>query len=209
MLETTELGFRYPGGSEFAFSPMRCTAGETLLVSGASGVGKTTLLHLLGGLLSPTSGDIYLNQTNLTTLNERQRDAFRGANIGMVFQKMHFIASLNVIDNLLLASWLGRGKKDLMKAEKLLDMLGLLEKKYSTISALSQGQLQRIAIARALMNQPLLLLADEPTSSLDNVHADIVIQLLLECAKEYHAALLVVTHDSRIAPFFDQKIMLK
>jgi ABC-type lipoprotein export system ATPase subunit len=208
MLETTELSFHYPAGPSFRFAPMTCQSGQTLLISGASGVGKTTLLHLLGGLIVPHKGQISINRVSLTTLPERERDRFRGAHIGIVFQKMHFISSLHLLDNLLLASWLGRGKKEEQKAKKLLSSLGLEGKERDRIATLSQGQLQRVAIARALMNEPTLLLADEPTSGLDDENTEKVIELLITSAKDYNAALIVVTHDKRIAPAFDQKIVL-
>jgi putative ABC transport system ATP-binding protein len=173
-----------------------------------NGVGKTTLLHLLAGILKPTDGEIWINQTNLSALSGRKLDQFRGKNIGIVFQKSHFVSALTVLENLEMASWLATGKKNSGRAKKLLEQLDVANQANKLPSQLSIGQQQRVSIARALMNEPKVLLADEPTSSLDDKNAEKVIELLTSLSKEYKAALVIVTHDSRIKEKFINKITL-
>jgi putative ABC transport system ATP-binding protein len=141
-------------------------------------------------------------------LSEKELDLFRGKNIGLILQQSHFIASLSVIENVVLASWLANGKKATQKAEKLLEELDLVNQKHKLPSQLSIGQQQRVSIARALINQPKLLLADEPTSSLDDENAMVVANLLEKLAKEYHAALVIVTHDKRLKDKFSNQLNL-
>jgi putative ABC transport system ATP-binding protein len=185
-----------------------CQAGSTILVTGNSGKGKTTYLHILAGLLQPNSGEILIDNTDFTTLKGSKADTFRGKNIGVVFQKSHFIASLSVLENLEMASWLATGKKHAKRAKALLRKLDILEQSHKQPSQLSVGQQQRVSIARALMNEPKVLLADEPTSSLDDKNADNVIEILETLSKEYKAALIIVTHDSRIKAKFTNQITM-
>jgi putative ABC transport system ATP-binding protein len=178
------------------------------LVTGNSGKGKTTYLHILAGMLQPNSGEILIDNTVFTNLKGSKADKFRGKNIGVVFQKSHFIASLSVLENLEMASWLATGKKHTKRAKELLNKLDILEQAHKQPSQLSVGQQQRVSIARALMNEPKVLLADEPTSSLDDKNADNVIELLESLSKEYKAALIIVTHDSRIKAKFTNQITM-
>lgn len=208
MIYTQDLTFSYENGLTFRFDNLSCDAGETLLVTGGSGKGKTTLLHLLGGLLRPSGGEISINQTQVTTLSDAMLDRFRGANIGLVLQQSHFVAALTVLENVVLTSWLATGKKAEDKAKVLLEKLGLQEHWHKLPSQLSVGQQQRVSIARALINEPKLLLADEPTSSLDDENAYIVAELLAALSKEYQAALIVVTHDQRLKNMFEKQMLL-
>ena len=208
MISTQNIQFAYHAAAVFRFPDLVCAAGETLLVTGASGTGKTTLLHLLGGLLQPESGNIRVRDTNLAQLSGRALDRFRGSHIGIVFQQAHFVAALSVLDNLLLAGWLSQGKKDPARAKNLLERLGIVEQSAKKPAQLSIGQQQRAAIARALMSAPTLLLADEPTSSLDDPNAQIVADLLREQARQSGAALIIVTHDQRLKQLFHQQIEL-
>ena len=208
MISTKNIRFSYPKNQEFIFPDLYCEAGNTLLITGDSGKGKTTYLHILAGLLKPAKGEIEIDNTNLATLSEQATDKFRGKNIGVVFQKSHFIAALSVLENLEMASWLATGKKHTKRAIKLLAQLGIENQASKLPSQLSIGQQQRVSIARALINEPKILLADEPTSSLDDKNAENVIELLTSLSKEYTAALLFVTHDSRIKEKFINKITL-
>ena len=208
MISTKNIRFSYNKEQEFIFPDLYCEAGSTLLITGDSGKGKTTYLHILAGLLSPTSGEINIAATDIVSLSEKRTDRFRGKNIGVVFQKSHFIASLSVIENLEMASWLATGKKHTKRAKELLNKLDILEQAHKQPSQLSVGQQQRVSIARALMNEPKVLLADEPTSSLDDKNADNVIELLESLSKEYKAALIIVTHDSRIKAKFTNQITM-
>lgn len=208
MINTKNIKFSYLKEQEFIFPDLHCEAGNTLLITGDSGRGKTTYLHILAGLLKPKSGEIQIDTTDVLALSEKETDKFRGKNIGVVFQKSYFIAALTILENLEMASWLATGKKNTDRAKKLLQQLGIENQGPKLPSQLSIGQQQRVSIARALMNEPKVLLADEPTSSLDDKNAEKVIELLTFLSKEYKAALLIVTHDSRIKEKFTNKITL-
>ena len=208
MISTKNITFSYNKDQNFIMPDLFCQAGSTILVTGNSGKGKTTYLHILAGMLQPNSGEILIDNTNFTNLKGSKADKFRGKNIGVVFQKSHFIASLSVLENLEMASWLATGKKHTKRAKELLTKLDILEQAHKQPSQLSVGQQQRVSIARALMNEPKVLLADEPTSSLDDKNADNVIELLESLSKEYKAALIIVTHDSRIKAKFTNQITM-
>jgi putative ABC transport system ATP-binding protein len=208
MISTKNITFSYNKNQNFIMPDLFCQAGSTILVTGNSGKGKTTYLHILAGLLQPNSGEIFIDNTDFTSLNGSKADNFRGKNIGVVFQKSHFIASLSVLENLEMASWLATGKKHTKRAKELLNKLDILEQAHKQPSQLSVGQQQRVSIARALINEPKVLLADEPTSSLDDKNADNVMELLETLSKEYKAALIIVTHDSRIKAKFTNQITM-
>lgn len=208
MIHTQSVVFQYNLETKFQFVDLQCKAGETLLITGASGKGKTTLLHLLGGLLKPTSGSIFIDEINICQLSSKKIDLFRGQNIGLILQKAHFIASLNVLENIELASWLTDKNKKQEKAKELLSLLGLEKFALKLPNQLSVGQQQRVSIARALINEPKLLLADEPTSSLDDENAKIVADLLANLSEKYNAALIIVTHDQRLKERFKTAIEL-
>lgn len=208
MITTKELHFSYHTALSFSFPDIACNSGETLLITGNSGKGKTTLLHLLGGLLVPTSGEINIDSQDLTKLNTAKLDSYRGKNIGMVLQKSYFVEALTVFDNVIIASWLATGSKAKDKAINLLKQLDLENQMHKLPAQLSIGQQQRVNIARALINNPKVILADEPTSSLDDDNAQIVAKLLSSLAKEYKAALIIVTHDQRLKNQFTNAINL-
>jgi lipoprotein-releasing system ATP-binding protein len=208
MLRTHSLTFAYHQGAAFQFPDLQCDAGETLLITGASGRGKTTLLHLLAGLMPPISGSIEVNDKQFSALKGRSLDRFRGQHIGIVFQRAHFVAALSVLDNLVLAGWLATHQRQPKQAQSLLKRLGIEAIGPKKPSQISAGQLQRAAIARALMNEPALLLADEPTANLDDDNAFIVADLLREQAHLTGAALLIVTHDARLKSIFPHQIQL-
>jgi ABC-type lipoprotein export system ATPase subunit len=208
MISTSNITFSYNKDQIFHMPDLYCEAGNTILITGDSGKGKTTYLHILGGLLQPTTGTIEINKENMLALSEKKLDKFRGKNIGIVFQKSHFVSALTVLENLEMASWLATGKKNSVRAKRLLEQLDVANQANKLPSQLSIGQQQRVSIARALMNEPKVLLADEPTSSLDDKNAEKVIELLTSLSKEYKAALVIVTHDSRIKEKFINKITL-
>ena len=208
MISTKNITFSYNKDQTFIMPDLFCQAGNTILVTGNSGKGKTTYLHILAGLLRPNSGEIIIDNKEITHHKGSKADKFRGKNIGVVFQKSHFIASLSVLENLEMASWLATGKKHKIRAKELLQKLDISEQAHKLPSQLSVGQQQRVSIARALMNEPKVLLADEPTSSLDDKNADNVIELLETLSKEYKTALIIVTHDNRIKEKFTNQITM-
>ncbi len=208
IISAENITFSYSKEQSFILPNLYCSEGSTILITGDSGKGKTTYLHILAGLLKPSTGRILIDGTDIVSLNEGKNDKFRGQNIGLVFQKSHFISALTVLENLEMASWLANGKKNTTRAKRLLEQLDIEKQAHKLPSQLSIGQQQRVSIARALINEPKVLLADEPTSSLDDKNAEKVIELLTSLSKEYKAALVIVTHDRRIKERFINQITL-
>ena len=207
MISTKGLNFKYNEQSSFSFPDINLGKDENLLIIGSSGIGKTTLLHLLAGLLESNSGSINLYGQDISKLTQHQIDKFRGQNIGIVFQKPHFVNSLTVKENLQLAQYLGN-KKDQNRIIDILSSLDILDKENKKPKKLSQGEKQRASIAMAIVNSPKLILADEPTSSLDDENCDRVIKLLKKQASEFKAQLIVITHDNRLKKHFKKSIKL-
>ena len=206
MLETKNLRFKYDNNLELNFPDIK-TSKENLLILGASGVGKTTFLHLLSGLLKPINGEIDLLGTKISKLKMSEMDRFRGKNIGIVFQKPHFINSLTVKENLQLAQYISK-KSDKNRIKSLLESLGIEDKANKKTQNLSQGEKQRVSIALAIVNSPKLILADEPTSSLDDLNCDKVINILKNQASKYKAKLIIITHDYRLKKHFKNTLSL-
>ncbi len=208
MLATKQLQFSYTRNQVMNFPDFNLQKGEHWLLLGQSGSGKTTLLHLLGGLLSPTGGSIHIGTTELGQLRASALDQFRGKNIGIVFQKSHFVRALSIGENLALAQQLAGLKPNRERIIELLERLNIGDKLRLKPDRLSIGEQQRAAIARALINQAPIILADEPTSALDDHNANEVINLLEEQAKALGSTLLVVTHDKRLKDRFPNQIAL-
>jgi putative ABC transport system ATP-binding protein len=208
MLQTTNLQYSYDNKRQLRFPDIRCGKGEHWLLLGQSGCGKTTLLHLLGGLLTPSQGDVKVGNTALNSLPSSALDKFRGKKVGIIFQTPHFVPSLKVGENLALAQQLAGVPIEKNHIRHLLERLNLGHKENSYTDALSQGEQQRVAIARALVNRPAVILADEPTSALDDHNTAEVIRLLEEQASAVEATLLVVTHDGRLKSKFSNQINL-
>ena len=206
MLETKNLRFKYDNNLELNFPDIK-TSKENLLILGASGVGKTTFLHLLSGLLKPMDGEIDLLGIKISKLKINEMDRFRGKNIGIVFQKPHFINSLTVKENLQLAQYISK-KSDKNRIQSLLESLGIEDKANKKTQNLSQGEKQRVSIALAIVNSPKLILADEPTSSLDDLNCDKVINILKNQASKYKAKLIIITHDYRLKKHFKNTLSL-
>ena len=208
MLTVKNLTAGYNGKAVISPQSLQLARGEKCLINGISGSGKTTLLYALAGLGDVISGHVIVNDNELYALPPPKRDTFRGQNIGIIFQTLHLVKSLNVMDNVLLSSFAANRVQDTTRAEYLLERLGILHLKNKPVTAISQGQAQRVAIARALLCKPALLLADEPTSSLDDQSADNVMRLLSDLAAETNAALVVSSHDARIKHHFTRSLMI-
>jgi putative ABC transport system ATP-binding protein len=207
MIKTKGVEFNYDNQVFFKFQDINLKSSENLLIIGSSGIGKTTLLHLLAGLLESSSGSIKLFEKELSDLSSHQLDKFRKNNIGIVFQRPHFVNSLTVKENLQLAQYIAN-KKDNNRIENILKNLNIFDKSDKKTNQLSQGEKQRASIAIAIVNSPKLILADEPTSSLDDINCDNVIKLLKKQATDFGAQLIVITHDSRLKKHFKNSIEL-
>lgn len=207
MIKTKGVEFNYDNQVFFKFQDIDLKSSENLLIIGSSGIGKTTLLHLLAGLLESSSGSIKLFEKELSDLSSHQLDRFRKNNIGIVFQRPHFVNSLTVKENLQLAQYIAN-KKDNNRIENILKNLNIFDKSDKKTNQLSQGEKQRASIALAIVNSPKLILADEPTSSLDDINCDNVIKLLKKQATDFGAQLIVITHDSRLKKHFKNSIEL-
>jgi lipoprotein-releasing system ATP-binding protein len=208
MISTSGLTYAYPGQIPVKYPDVHCRLNEHALILGPSGTGKTTLLHLLGGILTPSSGEIVIGDTAVNSLKGHALDTFRGKHIGIIFQKPHFIRSLTAVENLLLTQTLSGNNADKKHALALMDRLSIGQKADRKTYSMSVGEQQRLAIARALINRPAVILADEPSSALDDLNCQLIIELLLQVANEEKSNLVVVTHDSRIKHMIEKKIIL-
>jgi ABC-type lipoprotein export system ATPase subunit len=198
MFEIRNLKHAYNGTEVLSVPAWRAEQGAHWLILGPSGSGKTTLLHILAGILRPSSGSASVAGQELPALRPAALDRFRGRNIGLVLQRLHLIPSLTVIGNLLLAQYLAGLPQDRARAEEALAALDLRDKGGAHPHELSFGQAQRVAVARAMVNRPRLLLADEPTSNLDDARCLQALELLQAQARACNATLVIATHDQRI-----------
>lgn len=178
--------------------------GEFAAVVGESGSGKSTLLNCIGGLDTPTSGNIYLDGENLFQMKENERTIFRRRNIGFVFQSFHLIQELDVENNIIFPLLLDNKKADKAEVEEILEILGLQERRHALPGQLSGGQQQRVAIGRALITKPMLILADEPTGNLDRKNSRDVMDLLLQASRRYRQTILMITHNPALAACADR-----
>ena len=176
-------------------------------LSGESGLGKTTLLHLISGILRPDSGTVRLDGTELSSLSEAARDRLRARTVGYIFQTFNLLPALTCLENVLLAMSFGPGA-DRSHAEALLRRVGLGERLHYRPRQLSTGQQQRVAVARALANRPKLVLADEPTGNLDAVNSREALRLIRETCAEHEAALLLVSHEREVLGQFPSVLEL-
>ena len=177
--------------------------GEQIALRGSSGVGKTTFLNLIAGILRPDSGRIVVAGEEMTALSESGRDGLRARHIGYIFQTFNLLAGYTASENVMLGMMFGKGI-DTNFAQQLLERVGLGDRMQYHPSQLSVGQQQRVAVARALANQPRLVLADEPTGNLDYHHATEAVALIREICRENNAALLIVSHDSEVLGQFEE-----
>ena len=208
MLQTTNISFSYSNATDFSFPNIELQNNEHLLILGESGIGKTTLLHLLAGILTPKKGEIVINNENITNLNSKKLDVYRGKNIGLIFQKTVAISSLSVFENIEARLFFSKITDKKSSVLEILEQLDLTAVQHQKPNTLSQGQLQRLGIALGVIHQPKIILADEPTSSLDDKNCDLVIDLLKKQAEKANANLIIITHDQRIKKLFAKKLVL-
>ena len=213
-LVATNLSKQYPTRGE----PLRIlhdldlelTAGENVAIVGPSGSGKSTLLHILGTLDTPSSGSVLFDGENPFTMDEQTLADFRNKNIGFIFQEHHLLPQLSVFENVLVPT-LASGKPtaaDIERAEDLIERVGLTDRSHHRPAELSGGERERVAVARALINKPMLLLADEPTGNLDHENAPQIGELLLDIQRQEQMILVVVTHSQELSQKLDQQLEL-
>jgi lipoprotein-releasing system ATP-binding protein len=185
--------------------------GEIVSIIGPSGAGKSTLLHILGTLDYPDSGSIYLDNQRIDTLKPKQLAAFRNKKIGFIFQFHHLLPEFSAIENVCIPGWIaGEQKAETeKKARELLDILGLKEKYENKPNELSGGEQQRVAVARALINNPSIIMADEPTGNLDSENAKALHELFINLRDKYQQTFLIVTHNEELAKMSDRILQMK
>jgi putative ABC transport system ATP-binding protein len=198
MLRIEKFVAGYRSGAVASLPQLDVANGEAALILGPSGSGKTTLLLAIAGLARKFGGAVSVDGQDPFALKPAERDRFRGGSIGFVFQDLHLVTGLSTFDNVLLAPFAAHQKQDRERARALLDELGLASVAHKPAERISRGQAQRAAIARAMLLRPKVLLADEPTASLDDAACDVVAGLLLRAAAETGAALVIATHDARL-----------
>lgn len=198
VVELNGITYHYPRGESLCFTDLVVVPGQHTLILGDSGSGKTTLLHILAGLLKPASGNVRVDGQSLYELTAHKQDEFRGQRIGLIFQDAHLVKSLTIRENLQIAQSFAGAKTNHNRINEVLAILDLANKGNSYPHKLSRGQMQRAAIARAVINHPTILVADEPTASLDDRNTASVLDLLLQQAEKHNATLIVATHDKRV-----------
>ena len=211
MIEIQHIKFRYPRSEfELIVQQLSITKGEKVAVVGPSGSGKTTLLNLISGISIPRSGSIRINDGSISGMSDGQRRDFRIANIGMVFQQFELVEYLKTLDNIMLPylinSSLQSSSSKRQEAKELAEQVGLGDKLNRYPGKLSQGEQQRVAICRALITRPQLILADEPTGNLDPKNKKTILDILFQQCESKNQTLIVVTHDMNILDGFDRVI---
>ena len=199
MIQTRNLHYAYPGGMELSFPDVDVAQGSVLLLSGPSGCGKSTWLALVAGLVAPTQGSITVANQALGAMKKVASDAWRAGAIGFLPQKLHLTSALTVQENLAMAQWAAGVPEDAQRIQAALQSLGVADLAGRKPGQLSGGQAQRVALARAVLLKPQVILADEPTASLDDEAAADAVALLLDTARAQQATLVIATHDARVA----------
>ncbi len=201
MIEVKNVTKQFQNETEIKYKDITFETGKSYMLLGASGCGKSTLLNIIAGIISPTSGSVLIDGVNMQEKSQKQRDKFRIEKIGYIFQDFKLINEMTVLDNINILNLEGINTQD---APRLLEELGIAEKKNSKIKHLSGGQKQRVAIARALVKAPDIVLADEPTGNLNFAIGELVIKELVKASK--NKTLIAVTHDERLSKYFDKVI---
>ena len=209
-LTLTGIAHRYGPDVTLTYPDLSLPGGAELVVSGPSGVGKTTWLHFIAGLLTPSAGQVCYGETEVNALSEAQRDRYRARTVGYVFQDFHLMPGYSALENVVLGLGLAgvRGPQAVMRAREVLGSLGLGARLHHSPRQLSTGERQRVALARAVAHRPALLLADEPTAHLDPSRGADAVALLRQTAAELGATLIVVSHDPAVVGAFARRLDL-
>lgn len=214
MLETNGLRMTYKIGKvevpALRGLDMAIREGEFVAIMGPSGCGKSTLLHLIGGLLQPTGGKIFIDGTNIVSLKDHERTEVRRKKIGFIFQRFNLLPTLTAKENLDLAKKIhGNGSYNGEESEEILRVLGLQDKINQRPLELSGGEQQRVALARAVINKPAIVLADEPTGSLDSANSQIVLKMFREMNQRFTQTIIMITHDAEAASMADRVVEMR
>jgi lipoprotein-releasing system ATP-binding protein len=211
MLEAKNIHKKYSDVEVLKGVDIKISKGEIVSIIGASGAGKSTLLHILGTLDKPDSGSISLNDIEVEKLSGKSLAKFRNDHIGFVFQFHHLLPEFTALENVCIPGWIGGKNKSNTenRAKELLDYLGLNKKFENKPGQLSGGEQQRVAVARALVNNPSIVLADEPTGNLDSTNANDLHQLFINLRGEFHQTFLIVTHNKDLAKKSDRILQMK
>jgi len=211
MLKATNIYKNYGNLPVLQGVDISINKGEIVSIVGSSGAGKSTLLHILGTLDKADKGSVSLSDTRVDELSGKKLASFRNKSIGFVFQFHHLLPEFTALENVCIPGWIaGQNKKEVMnRASALLDTLGLSERKENKPQQLSGGEQQRVAVARALINNPAIIMADEPTGNLDSVHARELHQLFIDLRKQFNQTFLIVTHNEELAQMSDRTLHMK
>ncbi len=211
MIECKNISMRYGELQVLKGVDLKVERGEVISIVGASGAGKSTLLQIMGSLLKPTSGEVWIDGTSMFTLNDNELSLFRNKNIGFVFQFHHLLPEFTALENVMMPALIShkRGSEVEQRAASLLQELGLGERVKHKPSELSGGEQQRVAIARALMNNPAVLLADEPSGNLDSKNKEELNNLFFELRDKFNQTIVIVTHENDLAKMCDRCLVMK
>jgi lipoprotein-releasing system ATP-binding protein len=211
MLKATNITRNYNGLQVLKGVDIFVNKGEIVSIVGSSGAGKSTLLHILGSLDKANSGEIWINNERIDTLKEKELAKFRNQHIGFVFQFHHLLPEFTALENVCIPGWIAGTPKNELEARalELIKILGLQDRASHKPSALSGGEQQRVAVARALINNPDIVFADEPTGNLDSKHAQELHELFLHLQKTMGQTFLIVTHNEALAKMSDRVVHMK
>ena len=207
LLENIQKSYQQPDGSVVQILDVpsyQIATGEQAVMIGPSGCGKTTLLHTIAGITKPDSGSVFLNKVEMTKYSEAARDLIRADKLGYVFQTFNLLRGFSALENVLLGMTFGKRKVEKSRAQQLLERVGLGHRLNNKPGAMSVGEQQRVAVARALANKPSLLLADEPTANVDPSNQKQIVDLIRETCREENIALLMITHSMEVADQFER-----
>ena len=211
MLQATGISKSYGNLKILKGVDLDVSSGEIITIVGASGAGKSTLLHIIGTLDKPDAGTVVLNNVAVNTLSQKKLSAFRNEHIGFIFQFHHLLPEFTAIENITIPAYIA--KKTKKEAEKraveLLDLLGLAQRASHKPSELSGGEQQRVAVARALVNNPSIIMADEPSGNLDSNNAESLHNLFIDLRDQFHQTFVIVTHNENLANLSDRMVMMK
>lgn len=211
MLKATEIYKRFGAVEVLKGVNIEIKKGEIVSIVGSSGAGKSTLLHILGTLDKADTGEVFLHNENVSRLKGNNLAAFRNKHIGFIFQFHHLLPEFTALENVCIPGWISNAKRKQInqRAEELLMLLGLKERLHHKPDALSGGEQQRVAVARALINSPDIVFADEPTGNLDSTNAKELHKLFFDLRKEFNQTFLIVTHNEELAQLSDRLVHMK